>query len=327
MKPEISAVRPLLLVVGPTASGKSAVAETLASRLDAELISADAFQVYRGLDIGTAKPDPVSRHHHRYHCLDLFEPTARCTAGLYARAAQKAIAEVRARGRYPLLVGGSGFYIEVVVNGLGGAPPSDARWRDGLERAASRAAPDWAFRALQRLDPGRAAQIDPLDTRRLLRGLEVVLRSGRTHEMLRAAGSGADDEPLVPVQGPVLWFGIRRSREQLRRRIDTRIAAMLDEGWATEVRGLLAGGVSPEHHAMQAIGYRELAAVDRGDLPVEQAAAEISRATWRYAKRQLTWFRRYEEIEWLPAQDESAESAAGEPAARIRQRVEAARPC
>ncbi len=318
---------PLLLIVGPTASGKSAVAEALSTRIDAELVSADAFQVYRGLDIGTAKPDAASRHRYRYHCLDTMPPDSRCTAGKFARRARQAIESIRARGRWPLLVGGSGFYIDAVVNGLDPVPPSEPRWHAALEAVVGRRKPGWPYAALERLDAARVAEIGPHDTRRLVRALEVVMRSGRTHDRQREATGEPAGGGLEPLREPCRWFGISRPRDNLETRIRDRIQRMLAAGWLDEVQGLLEAGLPQHAHALQALGYRQLVAVCRGRMRLDDAVEEIGTSTRRYAKRQMTWFRRVPQIEWIEAA--SGHDGRGDAAVvdEIRERIGAGAPC
>ena len=170
---------PLLVVVGPTGAGKSVIAEQLAESLAGELVSADALQVYRGLNIGTAKPTASMQARYKYHCIDYLDPMQRCSAGTYAAAAWQAITHVRARGRQPILVGGSGFYVQAVVEGLDPAPPSDAAWSKTLRRLAERNGVESLHTALYRLDPDWAVRLGARDAQRILRALEVIFRTGR----------------------------------------------------------------------------------------------------------------------------------------------------
>ncbi len=300
-------VAALVVLVGPTAAGKSALGERLAELLGGEIVSADAFQVYRGLDVGTAKPSPAVRRRIRYHCVDLLPPTARCTAAEFARLARAAIERIRARGRVPLLVGGSGFYVEVTVDGLTPMPASDARWRDALERVCARRGVAWMHAALARLDPEWAARIGLHDRQRVLRAMEVLLRTGRRLRQLRARRRPAGLEPLG---GPVVWLGLNRPRPILHERIERRVGAMLAAGWVAEVERLLAAGVSPRAHAFQAIGYREIVAHLVAGVPLEVTRERIVAATRRFARRQLTWLRRNRRIEWWNAEEVDAESLA-----------------
>ncbi len=334
--PSMSAVgdrdrQPLLVVVGPTAAGKSTLAETLAQSLDGQLISADALQVYRGLDIGTAKPDATARARVAYHCVDVLDPGDRCTAGDYARRARAAIAQVQQQGQWPILVGGSGFYVQATVCGIKPLPASDPDWRRVLEQVRSRLGAAGLHGALARLDPDRAAQLEPHDTQRVLRSLEVVLRTGvRVADLVgdrppASLGEAAQEDPnalSAPLPGDVVWLGIDWPRQELYARIERRVDSMLAAGWLEEVQGLLESGLRPEAHALQAIGYRELSAVARGEADMAATRDSIVSATRRYAKRQLSWFRRIQQINWTTLSERGAglppEQAAAHILARVR---------
>lgn len=282
----------LVVIVGPTAAGKSGLAEALAQRYDAELVSADALQVYRGLDIGTAKPPAEVRAAVRYHGLDLYDPADRCSAGRFGRWARQTLEEIRSRRHRAILVGGSGFYVRAVLEPLDAMPPSDPRWRRALSALSEDRGVAELHRWLLRLDPGRAGRIDPADRQRLLRALEVVLRTGQ-----RAA-----DRPTAPHVGapvPHATIGLRWERGALVRRIEERVDRMLAAGWNTEVGDLLAAGIPEQAHGLQAIGYRELLAHRRGEATLEETRAAIVLATRRYAKRQMTWLRRHGDAAWI----------------------------
>jgi tRNA dimethylallyltransferase len=285
----------VIVVVGPTAAGKSELAESLARRHDAELVSADALQLYRGLDIGTAKPGPDVRSELSYHGLDLYPPTEQCTAARYGRWARATLAEIGARGRTAILVGGSGFYIRAALEGLDDMPGSDPAWREALTRLASEHGVGELHRWLRRLDPAWAERIDANDRQRLLRALEVVLREGRRLRDQR-------DQPVSrqePALEPAAWIGLRWDRAVLTERIAKRVEAMLQAGWADEVEGLLASGVPADAHALQAIGYRDLVECLRGGRSLEEVRSSIVIASRQYAKRQMTWFRREHRIRWF----------------------------
>ena len=296
---------PLLVVVGPTAAGKSTIAEQLAESLTGELVSADALLVYRGLDIGTAKPTASTRARCAYHCIDYLDPVQRCSAGAYAAIAWQAINQVRARGKQPILVGGSGFYVQAVVEGLDEAPPSDAAWRETLSRLRERYGIETLHAALRRLDPDCAARLGSRDAQRIFRALEVIFRTGLRMSELAEASTGTG--PCAP---DAVWLGVTWPRPLLYERIERRVDEMLAIGWVDEVDGLLAAGVPAEAHALQAIGYRQLARVCVGELDLGAARDEIVRATRRYAKRQLAWYRRWPQICWLEHQ--SGEDPGGE---------------
>lgn len=282
----------LVVIVGPTAAGKSALAEALAERHRAALVSADALQVYRGLDIGTAKPPPEIRSRLTYHGLDLYEPVDRCTAGRYGRFARRTLEQIRERGDRAILVGGSGFYLRATLDPLDAMPASDPRWRAALTALATEHGVGELHRWLRALDPARAERIDRADRQRLLRSLEVVLRSGIPTGERKPDGR-------APAPAPRATIGLRWPREALTRRIEERVDRMIADGWVAEVQGLLDAGVPASAHALQAIGYRDLVSYLRGELSLAQARCAIVAATRRYAKRQMTWFRARPEISWI----------------------------
>lgn len=297
----------LLVIVGPTAAGKSAVAESLAVGIGGQLISADALQLYRGLDIGTAKPSPAAQQRIRHHCLDVLDPDGFCSAAQYARLARAAIESVRRDGDVPILVGGSGFYAQAAIDGMAPLPSSSTRWRSVLEGMVGRHGAAAMYGFLGTLDPVRARQIDGRDMQRTVRALEVVLRTGRrfadlNNEGPTPAGRGGVPtiaaEHLPPLRHDAVWIGITRPRDQLYDRIEQRVDEMLAAGWLAEVRALLASGLSTHTHALQAIGYRQLAAVIEHRADLQMAREAIVRGTRRYAKRQISWFRRNERIDW-----------------------------
>ncbi len=287
------------VIVGPTASGKSSLAESLVESLDAEIISADALQVYRGLDIGTAKPAPQEQRQYRYHGVDLVDPDDRFTAARFARFARKAIHEINQRGRLALLVGGSGFYVDATLGGLDPLPASDSRWRESLEAVDRRRGTPELHRWLSRLDPERAAAVAPSDRHRILRAVEVILREGRPVADLNTMPNGQQQRTI-----PATWVGLRWPRAELYSRIDARVGAMIEAGWVAEVESLLESGVKQSAHAMQAIGYRDLVAATQGAVDLEAARERIARDTRRYAKRQMTYFRR-RPVTWLDAESAS----------------------
>ncbi len=297
------------VVAGPTGSGKSAFAERLVECCDAEIVSADALQVYRGLDIGTAKPSRDDQRRFRYHGVDLLGPGERCTAGSYADFTRPVIAAIAERGRLPLMVGGSGFYVDAALGRLDPLPASDPVWRAKLEDLAARNGAAAMHRWLRRLDPARANEVDANDRQRVLRALEIVMRAGRPI---------ADIAAMPTVDAPtneVLFLGLHWPRDQLYRRINARVDAMLADGWIDEVRGLLGAGVDPASHSMKAIGYRHLCAVIGGEMTLDEARVAIARDTRRYAKRQITYFRRWP-VRWIemnedtPSASEEAATAA-----------------
>ncbi len=281
-----------IVVVGPTAAGKTALGAGLAMRLGGEVISADAFAVYRGLDIGTAKPDRELRRRVPHHLIDIADPAERYSAGMFVRDADAAIAAVRERGRVPVVVGGTHFYVRALLWGLFPEPPKDAALRRRLA-AEWEEHPEALREELARLDPDSARRIAPADRQRTLRALEVCLVSGRPMSALwRAHGRGAP-------RYRVWMLGLNPPRPVLHARIAGRVESMFAAGLVREVTGLLAGGLSPEVHALKAIGYRESCGVLRGEWTTAEAVERSITATRRLAKRQLTWLRGETGVEWL----------------------------
>lgn len=286
----------LIVVLGATATGKSALALRLAEALDGELINADALQVYRGLDIGTAKAGAADRRRVPHHLLDLLPPTASFSAGDFARAARDAIAAVRARRRLPVVVGGSGFYLRALLGGLGPLPARDPELRAALrQRLAAEGLPALR-RDLEAVDPPCAARLASGDTQRILRALEVFQATGEPLSawQQRAAHQA---QPL-----PAVRIGLTVPRALLYDRIAQRVQGMVAAGWSEEVRELLASGVPETAPAFQAIGYRQMVDHLGGRLSLDAAVADTIRATRRYAKRQETWFRSEPDVTWFPAE-------------------------
>jgi len=280
----------LLVIVGPTASGKSVLALDVAERRGGELVSADSRTVYRWMDIGTAKPTPAERARVPHHLLDVVDPDEQYTLAQYQEQALGAIERIHGRGRLPVLVGGAGLYVSAVCDGLrlpDVAP--DAEYRAGLEDR------DWqSLQAeLAQVDPESERRIDPKNKRRVIRALEVHHATGVPFSKWQAH---RDEPPFKPV-----FVGLQVERRELYRRIDIRIDAWIEAGLLNEVRALLERGYSPNLPSMSGIGYRELAQVIEGRLAVDDAVQQMKHATHAYARRQLTWFRRDARIHWLDA--------------------------
>jgi tRNA dimethylallyltransferase len=279
----------MLAVVGPTASGKSAAALALAEDLGSDIVSVDSMLVYRGLDIGTAKPTAEERARVPHHLLDLAEPSERFTVARYQESARRALAGV-AR---PLLVGGSGLYFRAVVDDLS-FPPEDPVVRASLEAEADDLGADELYRRLAETDPVAAARIEPGNVRRIIRALEVTAISGAPFSSFAAAWDRYDAER-------VRVAGIRIDREVLARRIGERVLAMLRGGWLDEVRALVERGFGAWLTATQAIGYAELAEHLDGRLSLDEAAERTVKRTKELARRQVAWFRRDPRIRWFDA--------------------------
>ncbi len=286
------------MLLGPTGTGKSALALALAERLPAEIVSCDAYQVYRGLDIGTAKVDRETRARVPHHLVDCLDPREAMTMGAWVRRAEAAIAEIAARGRVPLLVGGTGLYLRALLRGMVRVPPTDARLRGRLRAMAARFGAPRLHRWLASVDPASAARLARADTQRIVRALEIALQDRRTwSERLAEEGSWSQGKERYPA----LKIGLDMEAGLLAQRLAARVEAFFCRGWVAEVEKLLAAGVPLEANAFQAIGYREIAQALARRLPPESAREVIVRRTRHYAKRQRTWFRREPGVVWLDA--------------------------
>lgn len=299
----IAAADRLAVLCGPTAVGKTAVAVALAERMGAEIVAADSRTVYRGADVGTAKPTPDERRRVRHHLLDVADPGEAFTLADYQRLAWQALADIRARGLLPLLVGGTGLYIRAVVDGLSLPPvPPDHALRAALEADERGCGPGHLHARLAVLDPAAAARIHPHNLRRVIRAMEVVLRTGRPISTQQRQGGGG------AVAGTVAMVGLTMERTQIYRRIDARVEAQMASGLEEETRRLLDQGIPLSAPIMQALGYKEIAGWLLGSCDAAEAVRRLKRNTRRYAKQQLTWFRRDARIQWVDATDLTQES-------------------
>src|SRR5450432_2087132 len=318
---------PLLAVLlGPTASGKTALSLALAQRFHGEIVSCDSVAVYRGMEIGTAKPTPAERAQVPHHLIDGFTPDVPCTAGDYSRLARTALAGIAARHRLPIVTGGTGLYLRALLDGLFTGPQRSEELRDRLRRSAARHAPNsqaetWLHRILTRLDPASAAAIHANDTPKLMRAIEVTLAARRP--ISEAWSEGRD--PLTGYR--ILRIGLDPDRKALYARINRRAAAMFDQGLIEETQQLLSlyanGPASPPAlpgaprlaseisdppapaspkdapAALNSLGYRQAAAFLRGEMTLPAAIAAAQQGHRNYAKRQMTWFRREPDVAWL----------------------------
>lgn len=284
---------PLLVLVGPTASGKTTLALAMAERFNGEIIGADSRQIYRLMDVGTAKPNPAERARVRHHLLDVVWPDEPYTLAQYQAAANAAIADVWSRGRLPMLVGGTGLYVRAVVDGLAipTVPPQPAL-RAELEVEAATHGPAVLHQRLAALDPATAASIDPANVRRLVRALEICVVTGRPLSEQRGRR---------PTPYRLLLLGLNAERQTLYQWADHRVEAMVAAGLVTEVEALVQRGYRWELPSMSGLGYREMGAYLRGELALAAATERIQLATHAYIRRQLTWFRPDVRIHWLDA--------------------------
>jgi tRNA dimethylallyltransferase len=286
--------KPLVVLVGPTAVGKTEVSLQLAERLDGEVVSADSRLFYRGMDIGTAKATPEERRRVPHFLIDVADPDATWSLAVFQREARKAIEAIHGRGRLPLLVGGTGQYIRAVIEGWEvPAQVPDERLRAAIEKWVEEIGVYGLHERLATLDPQAAARIDPRNLRRTVRALEVIFRTGELFSVQRQKS---------PSPYSLLLIGLTRPRTELYARIDERIDAMLAAGFEDEVRILLARGYTSELPTLSAIGYREMAAVLRGEISLDQAVVQIKRLTRQFVRRQANWFKESDpSIHWFRA--------------------------
>ena len=294
----------LVAIVGPTATGKSALAIDLALRIDGEVVSCDSTAVYRGFDIGTDKPSPAERRGVPHHLIDVAEPTERYSAARYAREAAEAVRRVTAAGRVPVLVGGTGLYYRALVRGLCPAPARDDRLRVRLHRIATRRGAERLHRWLTQVDPDSAVRIQPRDEIRLVRALEVYLLTGRT-----LTAHFADTRSMLE-DYDVLPFALRLPAEETAQRVAGRVHRQFERGVVDEVRGALAAGVPEDAHAFSGLVYRQVLEHLRG-VRDEQATRElIIRENRRYSRRQLIWFRKEPNLRWISRPGEHSDALA-----------------
>lgn len=294
---------PLLVVIlGPTASGKSALGIRLARETAGEILVCDSTQVYRHFDIGTAKASAAERQGVPHHLVDLVEPEEVFTAGDFRRCAVAVLDDLRHRKVLPILTAGTGLYLRALLEGLSDAPGRSEELRARLREKAARRGPQHLHRILSKLDPEAARRIAPRDTQKIIRAIEMRMLAGKPVSEIHATGRS-------PLEGyTVKKIGLLPPRPALYARIHARSAAMVESGWIQEVRGLMAGHIPADAKPFQFIGYPELRAHIEGRLPLEDAARQIEQATRRYAKRQITWFRKEPGVMWLQDFGDSQEA-------------------
>ena len=282
----------IICVVGPTASGKTALAVELAKRFNGEVVSCDSMQIYRRMDIGTAKPTGDEMQGIPHHMIDVAEPDEDFSVSRYCCMASPIVDDIVARGKTAIIAGGTGLYMDSLIKGNSFAPFPSTGVRERLEAQADEVGMDYMTDWLRRVDPEAAARIR--DRKRILRALEVFLETGETiTEHNRRT-------QLVPPKYSPLWLGLDfEPRSALYERIDRRVSIMLEQGLVEEIRNLLSSGIPEKCTAMQAIGYKEFVAALDGRCTIEEAADEVRKSSRRYAKRQLTWFRRNKAMNWL----------------------------
>ncbi len=287
---------PLIVLAGPTASGKTSLSIALAHRLDAEIVAMDSMQVYRHMDIGTAKPTIKEQEGIPHHMLDVADPRDAYSVAEYVSAAKACIADIHARGRIPLMVGGTGLYLKALTTPMAlGNTQSDPELRARLETIAqAENGPQVLHEKLSRIDPNTAQRLHPNDIRRVIRALEVFELTGIP--LSRQQPEQGEESPYS-----LCVLGLKMDREKLYSRIEERVDLMMAQGLQKEVESLLQMGVSPHAQAMQGLGYKELVPVVMGESPRPVAVDAIKLGTRHYAKRQMTWFRSTKDIFWLDA--------------------------
>ena len=288
----------IITIAGPTASGKTALSILLAKEMDGEIVSCDSMQVYKDMDIGTAKPTPEEQQGIPHHMLSVAEPWEDFSVSRYCAMADPIVEDILRRGKSPIIVGGTGLYMDALIRGNAFAPcPSTGR-REELEALAASQGIEAVIERLRAVDPGSAARLHPSDQKRIIRAMEVYLETGMT-----ITEHNRKTQEIPPKYHPIRFTLTDRQRQTLYDRIDRRVDAMVEAGLIEEIQGLLARGVPEKCTAMQAIGYKEFVAALHGACSLEEAAGQVKQSSRHYAKRQLTWFRRNPENIWLIRED------------------------
>ena len=290
-------MNPIICIAGPTASGKTALAVELAKDLSGEVVSCDSMQVYKRMDIGTAKPTEEEMQGIPHHMIDVAEPDEDFSVSRYCCMAAPIVDDIVARGKTAIIAGGTGLYMDSLIRGNAFAPFPSTGVREKLEAQADSEGMEFMLNWLRSIDPEAAARLHLSDRKRIIRALEVYLETGQT-----ITEYNRKTQQIPPKYSP-LWLGLDfADRAELYRRIDTRVDLMLEMGLISEIQGLLASGIPPRCTAMQAIGYKEFVAALHGEETIAQAAEEVKKSSRHYAKRQLTWFRRNPKLHWLKRQ-------------------------
>ena len=284
----------IICIAGPTASGKTALAVALAKKRNGEVVSCDSMQIYKGMDIGTAKPTPEEMEGVVHHMLDVVQPQEDFSVSRYCEMATPIVDDIIRRGKTAIITGGTGLYMDALIKGNAFAPYPSTGMREKLEAQADQQGMEAMLSLLKTIDPDSAAKLHLADRKRILRALEVYYETGKTitqHNLMTQS---------IPPRYQPVWFALEdENRADLYTRIDSRVEKMLEAGLIDEIRGLLDRGVPDKCTAMQAIGYKEFVAAIRGECTIPEATAQVQQASRHYAKRQLTWFRRNPAISWL----------------------------
>jgi tRNA dimethylallyltransferase len=290
----------IVAIVGPTATGKSGLALDLAEKLGGEIISADSVQVYRGFDIGTAKLSPEERRKVPHHLIDILAPESDYSAASFRNQADRIIHRLQEKGKAIFVVGGTGLYLKVLSRGLFHGPGGDPYLRDSLRQKAEGEAEGYLHGELEKVDPEAASRLHPHDTFRILRALEVYRHSRKPLSQFQKE-HGFRESPYQ-----ILKIGLTADRQELYRRIESRVDSMMEKGWLKEIQDILNQGISPRVKPMQSLGYKRLVSFLAGELDWTQAVNLIKQDTRRYAKRQITWFKADPDIFWFSAGPESS---------------------
>lgn len=284
----------IICIAGPTASGKTALAVALAKAIDGEVISCDSMQIYKGMDIGTAKPTTEEMQGIPHYMLDVAEPGEEFSVSRYCEMADPIIGDILARDKTVIIAGGTGLYMDALIRGNNFAPCPSTGMREKLEVQADTEGMEAMLALLASIDPDSAARLHLKDRKRIIRALEVYYETGETitaHNL---------KTQQIPPKYEAVWFGLEdENRQDLYDRIDARVEKMLSDGLLEEIKGLLTSGISEKSTAMQAIGYKEFVAYLNGQATLEDSVSMVQQASRHYAKRQLTWFRRNQNICWL----------------------------
>lgn len=287
-------MNPIICIAGPTASGKTALAVELAKLYDGEVVSCDSMQVYKRMNIGTAKPTVEEMQGIPHHMLSVCEPWEDFSVSRYCEMAAPIVDDIVSRGKTAIIAGGTGLYMDALIKGNDFAPYPATGRRQELEEQAARDGIEAILLQLEKIDPESAARLHPSDQKRIIRAMEVYLETG-----ISITEHNRRTQLLPPRYNPV-WFALEDTlRENLYERIDRRVEIMLQMGLVEEIQGLLAEGIPPKCTAMQAIGYKEFVGALSGACSIGEAAAQVQQASRKYAKRQLTWFRRNPNMHWL----------------------------
>ena len=284
------------ILVGPTAVGKTAVSIPLAQKLNAEIISADSRQIYKYMDIGTAKPSGDELKGVPHHLIDVLELEESYTAGQFAEDAKQIIGEILSRKKIPLIVGGSGFYIKALVEGIFDTPSRDDNLREALQEEAEEKGSDILYKRLQEIDPEYAETMHPNNIKRIIRALEI-------YEVTGEPPSEHFDEEHEGLPYPYTFIGLKRLRQTLYDRINRRVKQMIEDGLVEEVQSILGMGYTGEENALQTVGYQEILDFLADKITLETAIREIQKNTRRYAKRQMTWFRNQHDVTWFDLEE------------------------